>query len=75
MWCNGLVLSSGFVGLLLLQYTPLLLGGTLFFASQPLLSIVAFQFVPVLLLGGWCPPIVTIRPAVFIWVRCLTGCW
>ena len=52
MWCNGLVLSSGFVGLLLLQYTPLLLGGTLFFASQPLLSIVAFQFVPVLLLAG-----------------------
>ena len=52
MWCNGLVLSIGFVGLLVLQYTPLLLGGTLFVADQPLLSIVAFQFVPVMLLAG-----------------------
>jgi membrane protease YdiL (CAAX protease family) len=30
----------------------LLLGGTLFVADQPLLSIVAFQFVPVMLLAG-----------------------
>jgi len=42
---NGALLSVGFVVLLIMQYTPLLLGGTLMLASQPLLTIVAFQFV------------------------------
>ncbi|MEQ8859696.1 MAG: alpha/beta hydrolase [Pseudomonadales bacterium] len=48
LWRNGLVLSGGFVLLLVLQYTPLLLGGTLLLPSQPLLTIVAFQFVVLL---------------------------
>ena len=52
MWCNALVLGVGYVGLLLAQYIPLLLGGTLMIASQPLLSIVAFQFVPIMLVVG-----------------------
>ena len=52
MLVNGSVLSGGFVLLLLIQYIPLLLGGTLTIASQPLLTIVAFQFVPVLFFAG-----------------------
>jgi len=46
------LLSVGFVVLLIMQYTPLLLGGTLMLASQPLLTIVAFQFVPILFFVG-----------------------
>ena len=49
---NGALLSAGFVVLLVVQYTPLLLGGTLTLASQPLLTIVAFQFVPILFFVG-----------------------
>ncbi|MEX0943762.1 MAG: alpha/beta fold hydrolase [Pseudomonadales bacterium] len=52
MLFNGGVLSAGFVVLLLAQYIPLLLGGTMLIASQPLLTIVAFQFVPLLFLVG-----------------------
>ena len=47
---NALLLSGGFVFLLLAQYVPLLLGGSLLVASQPLLTIVALQFVPLLAL-------------------------
>lgn len=50
MWKNGLTLSMGFAALLLVQYLPLLAGGTLAIPSQPLLTIVAFQFVPLLFL-------------------------
>ncbi len=52
MCMNGLTLSGGFVILLLIQYLPLLSGGTLAIPSQPLLSIVAFQFVPLLFMVG-----------------------
>jgi len=52
MWCHGLIFSGGFMGLLLVQYLPLLAGGTLLVATQPLLSIVAIQFVPVMLFVG-----------------------
>ena len=51
MLLNGFILSIGFVVLLVLQYTPLLLGGSLLL-DQPLLSIVAFQFVPLMFLVG-----------------------
>lgn len=44
---NILILAGGFVVFLLVEYVPLLSGGTLFTADQPLLAIVAFQFVPV----------------------------
>jgi pimeloyl-ACP methyl ester carboxylesterase len=52
MCSNSLLLSIGFVIMLLIQYLPFLLGGTLTVASQPLLSIVAFQFVPLMFLVG-----------------------
>ena len=45
---NMALLAGGFVGLLLIQYVPLLSGGVLPF-GEPLLSIVAFQFVPLLM--------------------------
>lgn len=55
---NAFLLSVGFVILLLAQYLPLFLGGTLLFSSQPLLTIVALQFVPLLALiaviSTWC---------------------
>ena len=38
----------GFLGLIGIQYTPLFLGGTLAFPSEPLWSIIAFQFVPIM---------------------------
>lgn len=38
--------------LLVIQYLPLLMGGTLAIPSQPLLAIVAFQFVPLMLTIG-----------------------
>jgi pimeloyl-ACP methyl ester carboxylesterase len=41
------IMAGGFVLFLLYEYIPLLAGGTLSTADQPLLSIVAFQFVPV----------------------------
>jgi len=52
IWTNGLILSGGFVVMLFIQYLPLLLGGTLAIPSMPLLSIVAFQFVPLMFLVG-----------------------
>lgn len=49
MWRNGLLASVGFLLLLAVQYVPLLAGGSLML-DQPLLSIVAFQFVPLMFL-------------------------
>ena len=58
MLMNSIVLSIGFVVLLVMQYLPLFAGGTLLISSQPLLTIVAFQFVPLMILVGvvstWC---------------------
>jgi|TARA_Y100000310_G_scaffold312823_1_gene360512 pimeloyl-ACP methyl ester carboxylesterase len=48
MVINALLLCIGFVFLLIVQYVPLLLGGTLAIPGQPLLTIVAIQFVPLL---------------------------
>ncbi|MDQ2716054.1 MAG: alpha/beta hydrolase [Chloroflexota bacterium] len=44
---NIVIMAIGFVGLLLFEYIPILSGSTLGTADQPLLTIVAFQFVPV----------------------------
>jgi pimeloyl-ACP methyl ester carboxylesterase len=49
---NASMLAGGFVVLLIVQYVPLFLGGTLAIASQPLLTIIAFQFVPLLALAA-----------------------
>jgi len=42
---NWLLLSVGYLLLLITQYTPLLMSGTLLIASEPLWSIIALQFV------------------------------
>ena len=48
----------GFAALLVVQYLPLFMGGSLAIASQPLLTIVAIQFVPLMILiasvSTWC---------------------
>jgi hypothetical protein len=44
---NIVMMAIGFVGFLLYEYIPLLSGHTLSTVDQPLLTIVAFQFVPV----------------------------
>jgi pimeloyl-ACP methyl ester carboxylesterase len=58
MVTNSIVLSIGFIVMLVAQYTPLFAGGSLLIASQPLLTIVALQFVPLMILVGmvstWC---------------------
>jgi hypothetical protein len=74
-WYNGLVLSVGFVGLLVLQYVPLLLGVTLLIDSQPLLSIVAFQFVPVMLLVGIISSHCYHRTGSVYLGACINGLW
>lgn len=53
MVVNAILLAIGFVLMLLYQYVPLVSGGTLALQSiatgEPLLTIVAFQFVPLLM--------------------------
>jgi hypothetical protein len=49
MVMNALILVTGIAVLIAVNYVPLLLGGTLWVDTQPLLAIVAgFQFVPIL---------------------------
>lgn len=48
MLVNVGLLVAGFIVLLLFQYIPLLGGGTLAIPTEPLLTIVAFQFVPLM---------------------------
>ncbi len=48
---NVALLIVGFVVLLLIQYVPLLTGGTMPLA-EPLLSILAFQFVPLMAIAA-----------------------
>lgn len=52
MAMNGFALAVGIFLLTVVNYVPLLAGGTLLVNSQPLLSIVAYQFVPLLFLVG-----------------------
>jgi pimeloyl-ACP methyl ester carboxylesterase len=49
---NWLLLSVGYIVLLIVQYTPLLMGGTLLIASEPLWSIIAFQFIPLMTIAA-----------------------
>ncbi|HEX2912358.1 MAG TPA: alpha/beta fold hydrolase [Chloroflexia bacterium] len=48
MLINVALLAVGFVFLLLFQYIPFFAGGTMTIPTEPLLTIVAFQFVPLL---------------------------
>lgn len=52
MLVNVGLLVSGFIGLLLFQYVPLLLGGTLLNPVESLWSIIAFQFLPLMTIVG-----------------------
>jgi len=45
---NIVLLTVGFVGLLLVQYVPLLMGGTLTIPSESLWTIIAFQLLPIM---------------------------
>ncbi|MBD3649488.1 MAG: alpha/beta fold hydrolase [Pseudomonadales bacterium] len=54
---NAAVLSAGFIVMLIVQYATLFMSGSLLIA-EPLLTIVAFQFVPLMmivaLISTWC---------------------
>jgi pimeloyl-ACP methyl ester carboxylesterase len=52
MVTNVGLLTVGFAGLLLLQYVPLFLGGTMAIPSESLWTIIAFQFLPIMTLVG-----------------------
>lgn len=52
MIANAIVLPLGLVVLLVIDYLPLVLGGTLLIPDQPLLIIVAYPFVPILAIVG-----------------------
>lgn len=52
MGVNAAIFVVGYMGLLLLEYIPLWGGGTLLNAAEPLWTIIAYQFVPVLGLAG-----------------------
>lgn len=52
MAMNVGLLVAGFIALLLVQYVPLLLGGTLAIPSEPLWTIIAFQFLPIMTIVG-----------------------
>jgi hypothetical protein len=52
MVTNVGLLTVGFAGLLILQYVPLFLGGTMAIPSEPLWTIIAFQFLPIMTLVG-----------------------
>ncbi len=45
---NVAIMAGAYILFLLIEYIPLLAGGTLTTASQPLLAIIAYQFVPIL---------------------------
>lgn len=52
MIANAIVLPIGIVVLLAICYIPLLAGGTLAFPNEPLLTIVAYPFIPMLAIVG-----------------------
>ncbi|RBY93274.1 alpha/beta hydrolase [Blastococcus sp. TF02A-30] len=52
MLANGVALAVGVLVLIVLDYAPLIAGGTLWIDTQPLLAIVAYQFVPLLFVVG-----------------------
>lgn len=52
MLANGVALASGVLALIVVNYAPLIAGGTLWVDTQPLLAIVAYQFVPLLFVIG-----------------------
>lgn len=49
---NWFLLVSGYVVLLVVQYTPLFMGGSMTVASEPLWTIIAFQFLPLMTIAA-----------------------
>jgi len=52
MIINMALMVIGYIGLLVVQYIPLLSGGTLAIPSEPLLTILGYQFIPLLAIVG-----------------------
>jgi pimeloyl-ACP methyl ester carboxylesterase len=52
MLINFGLMVIGWAGLLVLLYTPLLMGGTLFVPAEALFAIIAFQFVPLMTIAA-----------------------
>ncbi len=52
MIVNMILMIIGYVGLLTYQYIPLLSGGTLAIIGEPLLTILGYQFIPLLAIVG-----------------------
>lgn len=49
---NWLLLTTGYLVLLVLQYIPLFSGGTMLMPSEPLWTIIAFQFIPLMTIAA-----------------------
>ena len=52
MIINMILMMIGYIGLLVYQYIPLLSGGTLAIPGEPLLTILGYQFIPLLAIVG-----------------------
>ncbi|GGX38935.1 alpha/beta hydrolase family protein [Saccharospirillum salsuginis] len=52
LFVNWILLVIGYVLLLLFQYIPLFLGGSMTIASEPLWTIIAFQFLPLMTIAA-----------------------
>jgi pimeloyl-ACP methyl ester carboxylesterase len=52
LFTNWVLLTGGYVVLLVIQYIPLLMGGSLTIASEPLWTIIAFQFLPLMTIAA-----------------------
>lgn len=52
LFVNWVLLMGGYAVLLIVQYTPLFLGGSMTIASEPLWTIVAFQFLPLMTIAA-----------------------
>ena len=52
MFINLIIMIIGIIGLLVYQYIPLLSGGTLTIPGEPLLTILGYQFIPLLGIVG-----------------------
>jgi hypothetical protein len=48
LFINLILMIIGIIGLLVYQYIPLLSGGTLSIPGEPLLTILGYQFIPLL---------------------------
>ncbi len=51
-WANVMLLAGGFLVFLAAEYVPLFMGGTLLTAAEPLNTIVAIQFLPLMVVAA-----------------------